>query len=157
MPAVPRTPVREPCDLERLRSRITEELLDSLGVRLIYRLDASSPGSLVIGPAPKAGATAPDLLVSVVEDHTNRPDNISKLRRAATAAERHVLIWIHADRSNLTAAMAFDVLPTRRPRLPAEVDVVWVASAYEQPTVWRVDLAGWTDQTSKVRRRAGEP
>lgn len=39
--------------------------------------------------------------------------------------------------------MSFDVLPITLPVLPEGIDVVWVATAYETPTLWRLDRWGW--------------
>lgn len=40
--------------------------------------------------------------------------------------------------------MGFEVLPKTLPGLPDGIDVVWVATAYETPTVWRLDRPGWS-------------
>lgn len=71
---------------------------------------------------------------------------MKKLNRAQ-ASERHLLVWIHADFHQLTAAMGMGGLPDRDVFLGDEIDAVWVASAYERPTVWRFDKTGWTDLT----------
>ncbi|WP_419837830.1 hypothetical protein [Candidatus Poriferisodalis sp.] len=85
---------------------------------------------------------------AVVARHVSeRQDNACKLARAASAAERHLLIWV--DQAVLAANAAMQVgerqglLPSEVPELPPEIDVVWLALAMADPIVWRLDSAGW--------------
>ena len=83
----------------------------------------------------------------VVRHVSERRDNACKLARAASAAERHLLIWV--DDAMLAASAAMQVgerkglLPSEVPGLPPEIDVVWLALAMADPIVWRLDSAGW--------------
>lgn len=167
--------VREPCDLDRLRREILgvvvpieaegrevwidgrdalapdhAALLRSLGVRMLYRQGQAEPGSIVLGSAAVAGSTGPNLITKVVEKHANAPDNVKKLRAADDVVERHLLIWILADCHAEAAAMSFGFLPPDPVALPPEVDVVWVATAYEKPAVWRCDRQGWSVRTTNA-------
>ncbi|MFP4512467.1 MAG: hypothetical protein ACLFRV_05930 [Acidimicrobiales bacterium] len=174
--------VREPCDVKALNREIAEvlsqfemvgrdrwlenadsldeattETLARLQVRLIYRLSEAHPATVIVGSAPAGGATSPDLLIGIAEDHAGRDDNIRKLEKVSDAVERHLLIWVHADHHQLTAAMSLGFLPHAAPQLPDAIDVVWIASAYDRPTVWRVDRSGWSDWTSIARDSLGAP
>ncbi len=122
--------VRGPCDLHRLRAEIIEVLqtfeadgrdrrlpnqsaddapldgrLRRLGVKLIYRLSDATPGEVLVGSASVGGSTSPEVIVDFVNDHANRPDNVAKLRAAATAIARRLWIWVHSDRHQAVAAM----------------------------------------------------
>ncbi len=128
------------------RDEIPSEIgppLGRLGIRLLHRLGPSSPGRVIIGGASVAGSTSPSLVAAVVADHSSRADNVKKLSKADSADERHLFIWIHADRHPVIAAMSFSDVPAEHPSLPARIDVVWIASAFERPSVWRYDRSGW--------------
>ncbi len=83
----------------------------------------------------------------VVRHVFERKDNACKLRRAALAAERHLLVGV--DHAVLTANAAMQVgerkglLPSEVPELPPEIDVVWLALSLDDRVLWRLDSDGW--------------
>jgi hypothetical protein len=117
--------------------------LHQLGVRLAYRVQDAEPGHVNLSPASEAGSTAASVLVGIAEHHANLPDNALKLK-LATAAERHLWIWVTTDRGQEMAALWGDDVPSTDPVLPAHVDAVWITTATAPATVWRWHRqAGW--------------
>lgn len=162
--------VIEPCDVKALHSELPGVLaemqlegltvvsldrraeqhgtlakLRRLGAVAAVRLQDRSPGEIALNSAPIASSTAIDVPVDVANAHLSRPDNVRKLR-AARADERHLFVWITVDRTAAVASFALGSLPTAPPLLPDGVDAVWLATAYEPPTVWRFHrVGGWAD------------
>ena len=73
----------------------------------------------------------------------SRTDNALKLSPSEDAAERHLFIWVLTDHFGAIAAMSEPYLPTEMPNLPSDIDVVWLATGFDPPTVWRYDRSGW--------------
>lgn len=128
------------------------EELQRLGVRSGRAFDWSPPYIYVTGGA--GGAVDVEDLRRAVERVAQAPDNRNKLRgaRAAGAAGGHLFVWV--DPLNHAVAAAFHFMRTKAPsapRLPPEIDVVWVA----RPT--RTDDHGriCCEELWKVDRRCG--
>lgn len=117
------------------------DALRSLGVTLLYRLHEDSPGYVNLSPAPDAGSTAPSVLNEIVSDHANRADNAAKLK-VDTTDERHLWIWVTTDRASQTAALLMGDAPLAAPSVPSHIDSVWLATALDNPTVWRWSRTG---------------
>lgn len=118
--------------------------LRELGVRLVHRVDDHEFGWVNVGTASVADTTAPSVVVDLIEDHASRPDNVRKLTAATDVDERHLLVWVTADRTAQMAAL-YGFRPDQQPQIPTAIDVVWVAAAFKPPTIvwcWRRG-SGW--------------
>jgi hypothetical protein len=119
--------------------------LQALGARLVYRLGPAEPGGgvVVLGEASSGGATAPEVIVDVVEHHAHLEDNAAKLSRASEAAERHLFVWVETSQHQAVAAMAFGFLPERAPMLPDFIDAAWAVTAFDGARIWRYRRDEW--------------
>lgn len=145
-------------DRELLRRTATTESavrVYELGARLVYRLADAGPegGEVVMSEASQASATGPSVVVDLVERHTARADNITKLSAASDRSERHLFIWVENSQHAAVATFAFSNLlpdgahlPDRAPALPHCVDVVWAVTGYDNAHIWQYHRQhGWRD------------
>jgi hypothetical protein len=148
--------------LDRTGTREAAEELWNLGARLIYRLGPAEPsgGEIIMGEASRAGSTGASLIVELVEHHVAKTDNRNKLAAAADRLERHLFVWVETSQYAAVAAFGFSNLlpdgaglPGDPPQLPAEVDAVWVVTAYDSAHIWQYHRAkGWRDLGTWQRR-----
>lgn len=135
--------------LERGGALTTGRRLYELGARSVYVLDTVPGGRVIVGHAPDGGSTGPSVMVDVAELHANLTDNANKLAAAGDRAQRHLFVWAEHSRGELVAAMQMATdgpigRPTISPRLPDEIDAVWLATASDPCTLWRFHrLLGW--------------
>jgi hypothetical protein len=121
-----------------------ERDMHRLGIRAVYLVADDIPGYVSVNSASRGGTTGPSLLIEVAEDHANRADNAKKLA-IDSVDERHLWIWVTAERNAQTAAIRGHLPPNRSPVVPGHVDSVWIAAAFITPVIWRWNRQeGWT-------------
>lgn len=133
-------------DLDGFRPR-AESRLHQLGVLGVRKLSQLHPPQVVCEPDyfdardldPHGGRT----ITKVIEQLADR--KADKLARA-DADGRHLFVWIDFLQKGALADLGYNGIPRANPRLPASVDVVWIAEAFSPGRVLTYARHnGWTD------------
>jgi hypothetical protein len=116
-----------PADLDDEAADAAKAVL-ALGVRRATRIDPPKPGEAARVLASLGGGVSSNfgLMNALVAECAQK--KVNKLA-AATGAERHLFVWIRNSASDAELAIATLPPPAITPVLPAEIDVVWVATA----------------------------
>jgi hypothetical protein len=119
------------------------------GARSFVRAERAEPmvGGEVRVVLQQPGAwTGGSALVDVAEEYASKPENVAKLPKTATYAERHLFVWIDSTAPEPFSAFGSkdSVRGLAEPHVPRAIDAVWLASTLNQVVRWHRQ-EGWRD------------
>jgi hypothetical protein len=89
----------------------------------------------------------PENVTGAIEDEATKPDNRRKLA-ASGCVERHLFVYIHAQKFLPWISLIESEPPCQPPALPPEITHIWAAADTYSGNgfrVWRADQAHWED------------